>query len=147
MSSIRETAIVDAPPEDVWLVVADVRNLPRWNSHIREVVDAPDRELRAGDSYRVKMRFVGVTSWVRAEVLEIEPVSYSMIRLSGIVNATVRTVVKPVGDRRTHLEHEIDYHFPGGPVGELAARTVRHLGAPAILRRGVRAQKEQVEEG
>jgi predicted membrane protein len=59
----------------------------------------------------------------------------------------VRTSLRPVGTRRTRLEHEVEYRFPGGPVGALLAGAVNRLGAGAILRRGLRAQKEQVERG
>ncbi|MGH2738846.1 MAG: SRPBCC family protein, partial [Actinomycetota bacterium] len=37
VSRIRESLIVEAPPEEVWEVVADPRNLPRWNRFIRSV--------------------------------------------------------------------------------------------------------------
>ena len=145
MTVVREAAVVDAPVDEVWHVIADARNLPRWNSHIREVRGAPERELKEGDTYQVRLRFMGVSTDVRAEVEELDPQRYSRVRLSGIVNATIHTFAKPIGHGRTRVEHEVEYRFPGGPLGELAARTVRHLGAPMILRRGLRAQKRLVE--
>lgn len=147
MSLIREAAVVDAPVDQVWRVIADARNLPRWNSHITEVLGAPDRPLKGGDTYRPRVRFMGVSAHVRAEVVELEPERYAKVRLRGVVNATIETFVKPIGSGRTRVEHDVEYHFPGGFLGELAARTVRHLGAPQILRRGLRAQKTQVERG
>jgi len=59
----------------------------------------------------------------------------------------VTTWVRPAGSRRSRLEHEVEYHLPGGPVGELLARTVRLLGGRQLLRRGIRAQKRHVEAG
>lgn len=147
MSVISEAAVVDAPLDEVWHVIADARNLPRWNSHIREVRGAPDRELKEGDTYRARLRFVGVSADVRAEVLELEPERYAKVRLRGVVDATIETFAKSIGRERTRVEHRVEYRFPGGPLGELAARTVRLLGAPMILRRGLRAQKQQVEQG
>lgn len=147
MSLIREAIVVDAPVDEVWHVIADARNLPRWNSHIREVRGAPDRELKEGDSYRLRLRFMGVSAEVRAEVMELEAERFAKVRLSGVVTATIETFVKAIGRGRSRVEHVVDYHFPGGALGELAARTVRLLGAPVILRRGLRAQKQQVEQG
>lgn len=145
MSSINEAVVVEAEPEEVWRIIADARNLPRWNSHVREVRGAPQRTLEKGDTYRVKLRLMGVSADIRAEVLDIEPERFSEVRLSGVVDATVRTFLKPIGSRRSRLEHQVEYHFPGGPLGEIVARSVRHLGAPMILRRGLRAQKAQAE--
>jgi hypothetical protein len=70
----------------------------------------------------------------------------SVIRASEIVDeATVRTWINPAGSGRSRLEHEIEYHLRGGPVGELVARGLQTLGARSLLRRGTRAQKRQIE--
>jgi len=67
--------------------------------------------------------------------------------LSGPLDAIVRTWIQPDGSGRSILEHEVDYHLKGGPVGELVARGLRLLGARTLLRRGIRAQKRQIESG
>jgi uncharacterized membrane protein len=145
MSTIREAVVVDAPPEEVWRVIADPRNLPRWNRYIKAVRAAPDRELEAGDSYRVELRLLGVSAEVRAEVKELERPRFSEVALSGPIEGTVRTYVRPIGAGRSRLEHEVGYRFPGGALGKAVARAVRLMGASLILRSGLRAQKEAVE--
>jgi hypothetical protein len=50
-----------------------------------------------------------------------------------------------VGTRRSRLEHEVEYRLKGGPLGALIARGLQVVGAPAMLKRGIRAQKRQVE--
>lgn len=147
MSRISESIEVDAPPGDVWTVIADPRNLPRWNRFIRSVHDVPRNGLRAGARYWTELGGLGVTVKVRATVEEIDPPRYSRVRLTGPVDAVVTTTVRGVGRGRSRLEHEIDYHMPGGPVGELLARTLRLLGGRRLVRRGIRAQKRQVERG
>ncbi|MEI4896416.1 hypothetical protein Q8G71_34560, partial [Klebsiella pneumoniae] len=67
--------------------------------------------------------------------------------LTGPIDAVITTWVRPLGSRRSRLEHEVDYHLGGGAVGELIARTVRLLGGRQLLRRGIRAQMRQVERG
>ncbi|HZB03751.1 MAG TPA: SRPBCC family protein [Actinomycetota bacterium] len=147
MTRIRESAIVDASPEEVWEVVSDPRNLPRWNRYIRAVHDAPEDGVAEGDRYWTEMGGFGVRIRVRAQVLEMVPTRYSKIRLTGPIEAIVQTWIRPAGRRRSRLEHQVDYHVPGGPIGSVVARVLRRLGAAPMLRRGVRAQKRQVEEG
>jgi uncharacterized protein YndB with AHSA1/START domain len=147
VSRINEAIVVEAPPDEVWRVIADPLNLPRWNRFIRAVGDVPRNGLRPGSRYWTELGGFGVAVKVRARVEEIDPPRYSRIRLSGPVDAVVTTWVRPAGSLRSRLEHEIDYHMPGGPVGELLARTVRLLGGRQLVRRGIRAQKRQVELG
>jgi uncharacterized protein YndB with AHSA1/START domain len=147
VSRIREHIIVDAPPEEVWKVVADPRNLPRWNRFIRAVHDVPQNGLREGSRYWTELGGFGLTVRVRARVEELDPPKYAKVRMSGPVEGAIRTWIRPAGRRRSRLEHEVDYHLRGGPVGEVIGRAVRLLGGPMLLRRGIRAQKRQVEEG
>lgn len=79
--------------------------------------------------------------------MEIDPPRNSVVRLSGPIEAEVRTWVRPVGRARSRLEHEVEYTMRGGPVGALVARAVRYLGAPTILKKGIKAQKREVETG
>jgi uncharacterized protein YndB with AHSA1/START domain len=145
MTRIRETAIVDAPPDEVWSVVSDPRNLPQWNHYVRAVHGVPEDGLSAGDRYWTEMGGFGVRFKIRARVLAVDPPRYSKIRLEGPVEATVQTWVHPAGSNRSRLEHQVDYDVRGGPIGRVVARALRHLGATAMLRRGVRAQKRQAE--
>jgi uncharacterized protein YndB with AHSA1/START domain len=137
--------VVEAPAEEVWRVVSDPRNLPRWNRYVRSVHDIPEDGLREGDRYMTEMGGFGLHLHVRAEVLEIDPNRYSKIRLTGPLHAVVQTWVHPAGSHRSRLKHQIDYDVGSGPVGSVVGRALRHLGVSAMLRRGVRAQKRQIE--
>lgn len=145
MTTVRHWELVEASPEDVWDVVADPRNLPRWNRYIRSVHDVPDDGLQAGTRYWTQMAVLGMTFRVDAEVEEVDPPRFARVRLSGPVDATIRTWVRPAGRERSRLEHEVEYRLRGGPVGKIIARGLRMLGAPTLLKRGVRAQKRQAE--
>jgi carbon monoxide dehydrogenase subunit G len=145
MSVVRQWTVVDATPEEVWGVVADPRNLPRWNRYIKSVNDVPENGLRQGSTYWTEMGVMGVSFRVKARVEEIDPPRFARVHLSGPLDAVIRTWVRPVGTRRSRLEHEVDYRLRGGPIGAVIARGLQLLGAPALLRRGLRAQKRQVE--
>ena len=145
MTTVRHWEMVDATPEEVWSVVSDPRNLPKWNRSIRSVHGVPEDGLKQGSRYWTKMAVLGVTFRIDAQVEEIDPPRFSRICLSGPLDATVRTWVRPAGPGRSRLEHEVDYRLRGGPIGAVIARGLRMLGASQLLRRGIRAQKQQVE--
>jgi uncharacterized membrane protein len=136
---------VDAPPERVWDVVSDPRNLPRWDRRISAVHGVPADGLRKGSRYTTEVKFMGARAESQAEVLELRPPAYARVRLKGVMDATIETWVTADGDQRALLRHRIDYKLPGGPFGELVAGAVRLLGAQALIRRGVLAQKRQAE--
>jgi carbon monoxide dehydrogenase subunit G len=142
------SVVVDAPPEEVWSVVADPRNLPSWDRRIAGVHGVPPTGLGPGVEYTTEMRFMGVRASVRCRVVEWDPPRWAVIVLSGIVDATVATRVDALPGGRSRLEHEVDYHFTRNPLGELAARSIQVIGGAYLaLRHGTLAQKRQIEEG
>lgn len=145
MSIVEASVVVNAKPEQVWRVVADPRNLPRWDRHITRVDDVPADGLRRGTEYTTEIRFMGVRVRSEAHVLEIKRPEYSKIRLAGAIDAVIETWLQSLDGERTRLRHRVDYRFRGGPLGEFVARASGALGAASILRRGVEAQKRDVE--
>ena len=145
MSVVQASVLVEAPPESVWRVVADPRNLPAWDRHIAGVEGVPLNGLREGTEYSVSLRFMGVRATVGDRVVELRAPEYARVQLHGLVDAVVETWVEPVEEERARLRHRVEYRFRGGPLGELVARAVRLLGASSLLRRGTLAQKRQVE--
>ena len=136
---------VDAPPADVWAVASNPGNLPHWDRHICEV-RAPSEELGPGSRYEVVMALMSIRTTVRAEVLEWEPPWRAKIQLDGPLEATVITSIASLHDDRSILRHEVRYRFRG-PLGGLAAASVNAVGgAHLALRRGVLAQKREIEE-
>ena len=146
MTTIRHSTEIDATPQEVWDIVGDPRNLPQWNKHILAVHEVPPTGLKPGARYWTEMGGFGVRFRILAEVIELDPPTYSWIRLTGPLQASVRTWVHPAGNGRALLEHEVDYHVRGGPLGEIIARALRLLGATRMLKQGLEAQKRQVEE-
>jgi uncharacterized membrane protein len=139
--------VIDAPPQDVWEVISDPRNLPHWDRHIVQVDGVPADGLHEGTHYTTEMRFMAFRSTVAGEVLEWDPPRRSKIRLTGLLDATVTSTVEPLAGDRSLLEHVIDYRFRGGPLGELAARSLARVGgAHLALRHGTLAQKQEIED-
>ncbi|HZD80248.1 MAG TPA: SRPBCC family protein [Actinomycetota bacterium] len=148
MTVVEATVEVMAPPDRVWAVVSDPRNLPRWDRRVASVEDVPSQGLSRGATYTTVMRFMAVRSRVHAEVLEWDPPERATVRLMGLLEATVSTTVTALPGGRSRLRHIVDYHFPGGALGDLAARSLRVLGGAGFaLRHGTLAQVRQIERG
>jgi carbon monoxide dehydrogenase subunit G len=148
MTRARVALDVNAPPDEVWKVIADPRNLTRWDRHVVRVEGALSDGLTKGSGYTTEVRFMGIGARVEAKVVDIEPPHYSKIRLKGFLDATVATTVEPLGNGKSRIQHDVDYRFRGGPLGTMAAKALRLTGGPQhVLRRGTLAQKRQVEKG
>src|SRR5256885_16429678 len=116
VTEIKASVEVDGPPEKVWEVVSNPRNLPQWDRHITKVVGVPPEGLDVGVEYTTRLTFWGVSAHVDADVLEFEPPGSSKIRLSGpLIRATVTTRLTPLGEDRCRLEHTVEYELRGGP--------------------------------
>jgi carbon monoxide dehydrogenase subunit G len=147
MTVVTASTEVAAPIDVAWEVVSDPRNLPHWERHIVRVTGVPKEGLREGSRYVTEMRFMSVSAKVRARVLEWDPPRRATFRLEGVLDATVTTTLEPLGDARTLLEHVVEYSFRGGPLGAIAARSLRLVGGASFaLRRGTAAQRRQIED-
>ena len=146
MSVVTVSVEVDAPAERVWDAISDPRNLPQWDRHIARVEGVPATGLREGMRYVTEMRFVGVRAKIRVQVFEWDPPRRAKFQLRGVLEGTVTSTVEPLGPDRSRLEHVVDYRFKGGPIGALAARSLRMVGgARFALRHGTLAQKREIE--
>jgi carbon monoxide dehydrogenase subunit G len=146
MTTAEFSVEVDAPPERVWEVTSDPSNLPHWDRHI-ESVRVPPEGLGPGVRYQVVMRFMALRTTVGAEVLEWEPPWRAVVRLSGLLEATVSTSIAALPHERSVLRHEIAYRFRG-PFGGIGAQSIRAVGGSHLaLKRGVLAQKRDIEAG
>jgi uncharacterized protein YndB with AHSA1/START domain len=145
VTTIEFSVEIDAPPERVWQVTSNPANLPHWDKHI-ESVELPEGGLALGVRYRVMMRFMSLRTTVDAEVLEWEPPWRASIRLTGLLEATVTTTVASLPFARSVLRHEITYRFRG-LFGGVGAQSIQVLGGSQMaLKRGVLAQKREIEE-
>jgi uncharacterized protein YndB with AHSA1/START domain len=145
MTVVQFSVEVDASPERVWEVASDPGNLPQWDRHIIRV-RLPEGGLGPGVKYEVDMGFMAVHTTVAAEVLEWERPWRTRIALHGLLEAVVTTSIASLPHDRSLLRHEVEYRFKG-PLGGFGAASLNVLGgAQMALRRGVLAQKHQIED-
>jgi len=145
MTTVEYSVEIDAPPELVWEVTSDPRNLPHWDRHI-VAVRLPAEGLGPTVAYDVTMSFLGVRATIPCQVLSWEPPWHAEVHLGGLLDATVRTSIASLPADRSVLRHEIRYVF-NGPLGRFGAASVNAVGGAGFaLRRGTLAQKEQIEQ-
>lgn len=145
MTTVEFSVEVDAPPETVWEIASDPCNLPQWDKHVVRV-DLPDEGMRLGARYDVVMGLMGVQTTVHATVQEWEPPWRSCVRLEGLLDATVTTSVASLPYDRSVLRHEVTFRFRG-PLGGFGAAGLNAMGGAQYgLKRGVLAQKREIEE-
>jgi uncharacterized protein YndB with AHSA1/START domain len=146
VTKVEFDVVVEAPPEAVWEVASDPRRLPYWDRHIVRVEGIPPDGLREGMRYTTEMRFFAFRSTIDGQVLEWDPPHRSTIRLTGLLDATVTSTIEPLAGDRSLLEHVVDYRLRGGPLGEVAARSLARVGgAHLALRHGTLAQVRDIE--
>ena len=105
MSRVTASIVIDAPPKEVWQIVADPRNLPHWNRRITKVHGVPRSGIEEGSEYTTVVSFMGVGAHVDAEVLELEEPTFSKIKLSGpVLEAIVTTQLTEVDGGKTNLQ-------------------------------------------
>jgi uncharacterized protein YndB with AHSA1/START domain len=63
------TVAIEVSPAEVWAVLADVQNWPKWTPTASSIV-ALDGDLRIGNRYLVKQPGVAAAVW---DVVELEP--------------------------------------------------------------------------
>jgi hypothetical protein len=70
VSVVEVSVDVDAPPEKVWEVVSDPRNLPQWDRRISRVDGVPEDGLREGSEYETELRVLGAKARTTSKVIE-----------------------------------------------------------------------------
>ena len=70
MSTYTVEVTVDAPPDRIWRVLADVPHWPQWTPTIAAVESLTEEPLRVGSRFRVEQPRLPPTVWT---VDELEP--------------------------------------------------------------------------
>ena len=148
VARIVRTADIDASASEVWSVLEDVRLLPQLSASTKQVLDAPERLTRPGDSFRQVVHLLGrsyTSEWV---VKSIEP--GRLLSIEGSVGFGVgyclTEEVAPAGEERSVLTVTIDYRLPLGPLGRLAGKLGVEKRAAAESAEVVAGVKRLAEE-
>lgn len=126
---ITESTIeIDASPEVVWRVFADVEQWPAWTASVRRVTPLDGADLAVGRRFEIRQPPFPRLVWT---VTELDPGrSWTWRQRSpGATTSAVHEVAPLDGGRRTLVRQRIDQRGPGGVLVGLLSRglTRRYL--------------------
>jgi hypothetical protein len=124
MPAITAEVNIDASTDAVWDVVAAARRLPEFSSTTVEMLDAPERLERKGQTFVQVVKVLGKRWTSKWTVLAIDPGSF--LETEGTVaravtfHLTQRLTSR--GSDTSTLSLCIEYTVPGGSLGNLASK-------------------------
>jgi fatty-acyl-CoA synthase len=127
---VERQITVDAPREEVWELIADPANYPRFMAAITQFETDDGAEPGAGARYSMRMRVGSADIGGLVEVVEFDPPrDMAWTSVMGI-DQRGRWRVRDAEDGSTRVTLRLSYTAPGGLLGTLADR----LAAPAVGR-------------
>ena len=89
---------IDATPEKVWSVLADVKDWPSWTPSVRQVEPLDDSDVKVGSRFRVTQPMLKPSVW---EITKLEP-QRSFSWSTGVMGIVI------------DADHDIDSDRPDG---------------------------------
>jgi uncharacterized protein YndB with AHSA1/START domain len=117
---------IQAPREDVYAVLSDPNCLAEWVTIQDELEEAPDGDLKAGDTLRQRMKVAGTKFRLSWTVMEADRPNRIVWEGKGPMGSKARAVYElhENGDGKTRFTYLNEYAMPGGPAGKLAGRAI-----------------------
>lgn len=126
---ITESSIeIEASPEVVWRVFADVERWPSWTASVRRVTPLDGADLAVGRSFEIRQPRFPRLVWTVTELDPGRGWTWRQ-RSPGATTLAVHEVVPLDGGRRTLVRQRIDQRGPAGVLVGLLSRglTRRYL--------------------
>lgn len=130
---ITESSIeIEAPPDVVWRVFADVERWPSWTASVRRVTPLDEPGLAVGRRYEILQPRFPRLVWTVTELDAGRGWTWRQ-RSPGTTSLAVHELAPLDGGRRTLVRQRIDQRGPGGVVVGLLTRglTRRYLALEA----------------
>lgn len=126
MTRLEREIQIDASREQVYGVLSDPDCLGEWVTIQEELEEAPDGDLKAGDTLRQRMKVAGRRFRLSWTVVEADPPSRLVWEGKGPMGSKAKAVYELSGNGAggTCFSYLNQYQLPGGPVGKLAGRAV-----------------------
>ena len=142
-TKLSNTAILDAPPEEVFAVLADIDEWPRWFADIRKGVWDTEPPHGVGSRRTVTLN----TMKVREAFLAWEVGRRYSFAIVASTLPLARSIVEdyrltPAGDGKTRLDWDVSYEVRGyvRPVQSILRRVFRNM-----FRKATRGFVEHIE--
>jgi uncharacterized protein YndB with AHSA1/START domain len=144
--TLRSTALVPAPPGEVFDLVTDIDRLPAWNPEIGAVLETPS-VLEQGAEWRVRIRALHSTWISRSRAIEVDRDAGRFAYRSQSDDGNPSHAdwlwrLEPAGDR-TRVTVEAGIH-PRTFLRRAVLSRLRRPGLHASMERSLAALRDQV---
>jgi len=119
MSEIRKSVTVDATAAELFDIVDDPTNFPKYVPNVTGVEDVTSSKVRIGDTFRVIYKVLGVTFDEKFTTTEYERAKRITSSFKGGMTGTFRWTFEPHGEQ-CKVSVQIDYGVAGGVLGKAA---------------------------
>src|SRR3954447_16923301 len=124
---IEKQCVIDAPREELWKVVSDPSNYPRFMHNMLLFDDDGSSEPGKGARYSIRMHVGSADVGGLVEVVEFdEPSDMAWTSVTGI-DQRGRWRLRESGDGRTRVTLRLSYDAPGGILATIADRLARSM--------------------
>jgi carbon monoxide dehydrogenase subunit G len=128
MSDVDVSVEIEAVPETVWAVLADVGLVEDWLTVHEDFEDPPTR-IREGAELQQRVSSGDISADVEWLIEEIDEPVFMAWRGRATGGAELRTTYRLVAtDAGTRVECATDFDLPGGPLGSVAAKVAAPRG-------------------
>jgi carbon monoxide dehydrogenase subunit G len=146
MAHLDITVLIDATPDVVWAVLADLERQGEWMVDIRRLDVATEQKRGAGTVLRVTSELFGLP--VVRDVMEItawDPPRRMDVLHRGQFHGTGSFLLEPAAAGTTRMRWSEDFEAPLGRMGELAFRVAVRPHLMRVFRRSLRNLKRLAE--
>jgi len=128
MMKVKQSVVINLPPEEIFAYLADLDNLVDWSSPVVAVRKISQGAMCVGGVLRTTMRFLGRWLDITFEVVEFELGRCLTIKsISGAAPCLFSYQFEPVEDNGTNVCLETVIHFTGmaGLAEPVVTRVIR----------------------
>src|SRR5713226_6624855 len=119
MSEIRKSVMIDATAAELFAIVDDPTNFPKYVPNVTGVEDVTTSTGRIGDTFRVLYKVLGVSFSEKFTTIEHEGAKRITSSFKGGMTGTFRWTFEPHGEQ-CQVGVQIDYGVAGGVLGKAA---------------------------
>ncbi len=119
MSEIRKSAVIDATAAELFAIVDDPTNFPKYVPNVTGVEDVTSSKGRIGDTFRVIYKVLGVSFDEKFTTTEYEHAKRITSSFKGGMTGTFRWRFEPHGEQ-CKVSLQINYGVAGGVLGKAA---------------------------
>lgn len=144
--SVSAEIEIEVTPDEAYAAMMDPGRLGDWVTIHRNVSDAPEPPLSAGDSFEQTLALAGKSFKVRWKVTRAEPPSAAEWDGSGPAGSAARVAYRIEGTGAgSRVRYENEFDFPAGFLGRAAGRLLVRSPAEKEAKRSLERLKSLLE--